>query len=150
MLRIQTRHRSRAVLLTLLVQATGCSTAAGVPRHPGPALGKMITAGEIEQGGARNAWEVLRRANVHFDLQESHSGEPVYLSRRGTQSLSFGSEPLVIVNGTRTVGLRLLHDIHAHDISSIRVISGIDAAHHFGTRARDGAIVIETRRGPRR
>ncbi len=138
---------SRSVLLCCLLLAGGCSRAAVASRRAAPLEGRIITAEEIERTRARNAWEVLRRANVPFDFHESHSGEPVYLSRRGTQSLSFGSEPLVIVNGARTVGLRLLHDIPASDIASIRVLSGFGATHRYGTGAGGGAIVIETKRG---
>ncbi|MGI9183263.1 MAG: TonB-dependent receptor plug domain-containing protein [Longimicrobiaceae bacterium] len=116
-------------------------------RRAAPLEGRIITADEIKRMGAWNAWKVLRRANIPFDFHESRSRPPMHLSRRRARSFSLASEPLVIVDGTRTDGVGLLYDIPASDIASIRVLSGFGATHRYGTGAGGGGIVIETKRG---
>jgi hypothetical protein len=141
------RTPSRAVPVAAVILAAGCA-AEVVPRpQAGPVEGRLITAEQIEHTGARNAWDALVRAHVHLGFYETRTGQPVRLSRRGTRSLRSSSEPLVIVNGTRTEGLRLLHDITAADIASIRLLGAIDATRRYGTGAGGGAILIELKDG---
>lgn len=141
------RSRSRAVPVASLLVMAGCGAAALPPTQAGPVGGRIITAEQIERTGARNAWDALVRAHVHLGFFEARTGQPERVSRRGTRSLTSGSEPLVIVNGARTEGLQLLHDIPAGDIASIRLIGGIDATRRYGTGAGGGAILIELRAG---
>jgi hypothetical protein len=135
------------VPLASLILAGACSTA-GLPRgEAGATDGRLITAEHIERTGARNAWEALQGAHVHLGFDESRDGQPVSLSRRGRRSLLLRSEPLVVLNGARTEGVQLLHQIPASDIASIRVIGGIEATRRFGTGASAGAILIELKGG---
>ncbi|HEV2129979.1 MAG TPA: TonB-dependent receptor plug domain-containing protein [Longimicrobiaceae bacterium] len=71
----------------------------------------------------------------------------MHLSRCDARSFSLASEPLVIVDGTRTDGVGLLYGIPASDIASIGVLSGFGATHRYGTGAGGGGIAIETKRG---
>lgn len=135
----------RAALLWLVLLAGGCTTATLSPRDAGQSVGRIITADEIERTGAQNAWEVLRRSSVPLGFYEDHIGRPLHASRRGELT-----RPLVVVDGTLTSGLEQLYLIAAGDISSIRVLDGLDASQRYGQRAGAGAIVIETKRGLRR
>ncbi len=137
--------RSRAVLLWLVLLASGCSAATLPPRSAGLGAGLVITAEEIERTGAKNAWEALRRANLPLAFREDRIGRPLHFSRRGGLT-----SPLVVVDGTLTHGLELLYQIAAGDISSIRVLEALDASQRYGQRGGGGAILIETKRGPRR
>jgi|GEM_PF-3102484 len=118
----------------------------GVGVSPGevpPKPGRVITADQIAGMGVTNAWQILERAHAHLGLVEGGHGPATGVTRRGRRSLTAASEPLVIVNGMRIAGTRILGDIRAHDIASIRVIGGIEATTRFGTGAGGGAILIE-------
>jgi hypothetical protein len=143
------RNRAaRLALPALLLAATGCS--AGTPsgsQRPQPE-GRLVSAEQIARSNARNAWEALRWAGVPLQLHESARGRSI--SRRGSRSLVLEAAPLVVVDGAVTHGLAQLQDIPADAIESIRVLGGVSATRLFGARAGGGAIVIETRTGPRR
>ena len=57
------------------------------------------------------------------------------------------SRPLVLVDGVTLDGLYRLADITAMSVASVRLLRGYEAVLYHGSKARDGAIVIETWRG---
>ena len=78
--------RARLVLVAALAALSACSAR---PRQveDGRAVGRVVTAAEIAETGATNAWDALRfTVKTHY-FQE-YRGEPVTIrSRRGQSSL---------------------------------------------------------------
>jgi TonB-linked SusC/RagA family outer membrane protein len=64
---------------------------------------------------------------------------------RGNRSIAGNSEPLYIVDGVPILGD--LTTINPDDIESISVLKGANAAALYGSRAQNGAIVINTKKG---
>lgn len=70
------------------------------------------------------------------------SGSRVIL--RGNRSISGDSQPLYIVDGVPASGI---DNLNPDDIASINVLKGPNAAALYGSRANNGAIVVNTKRG---
>jgi len=143
-------RRAQLLILTLAAALGACRTGrrAG-PKQIKPA-GELITARAIAHTDARNAWEVLQR-DGHFSMDETANGDPARLaSRRGRSSILLaGSDvPLVYVDGVQLLDLRMLREITAESIESIRILNGIEGTTYYGTNAGAGVIVIKTRAGP--
>jgi hypothetical protein len=106
-----------AALLLLLPAA--CGTGWNPPAI-GPDRGaRVLTAGEIRHLGAANAWEVLEQTGIHMPVAPS-SLVPQAQARR-----EYASAPRVMVDGVPMVELRLLRDIPASVISSVRIFSSV-------------------------
>ncbi len=105
-----------------------------------------------------------RVAGVRISQQSGTPGGSTRVMIRGANSLSSSSEPLFVVdgipisnssfNGSETdvvtggvdVGNRA-GDLNPDDIESMNVLKGAAAAALYGSRARNGVIVITTKRG---
>lgn len=129
------------VLPSSLVLA-GCSAPLQVSSTSVPQP-RVITSSEIRLSGANDAWEVLERNGdlLHeFAAQESEPQQRSGLLR---------SIPRVIVDGVQMLEVRLLRDIPAHLISSIRIFTG--GAGHQKTLvepAESGNVVLIRTRSP--
>lgn len=92
----------------------------------------------------------------------SASGDPGAASRtviRGAVSLQGDNQPLFIVDGVplsnSTIGNSIagvnqqsrINDLNPRDIESVEVLKGPSASAQWGSRAANGAIVIQTKRG---
>lgn len=140
-----TRRSTSLLVAPLLLLLGGCgSTAIRAPAGPSP-HGTVITRDQIVRTGARNAWEALQRGGTHLTLIEDGAGVPGDIIRRGRGSILLDDSPVVIVDGTRTVGLDHLRLLPAETISSIRVLSGPEAAFYHGSTRGSGAILVTTR-----
>lgn len=64
---------------------------------------------------------------------------------RGTNSLTAGTSPLIVVDGTIYYGA--LADINPQDVATIDVLKGASAAAVYGAKAANGVIVISTKKG---
>ncbi|CAN5275369.1 SusC/RagA family TonB-linked outer membrane protein [soil metagenome] len=64
---------------------------------------------------------------------------------RGNRSISGDSQPLYIIDGVPILGD--MSDINPDDIASITVLKGPNAAALYGSRANNGAIVVNTKSG---
>lgn len=64
---------------------------------------------------------------------------------RGNRSIAGNSQPLYIVDGVPILGD--LATVNPDDIESITVLKGANAAALYGSRAQNGAIVINTKKG---
>ena len=143
-------HRSAPVVLSTLVAIAACHAGRMAPSLNDPLAGDYITASAIAHSDARNAWEVLQR-NGRFTLDESVSGEPVRVaSHRGKSSIIIANSdtPLIYVDGAKLLDFRVLRQITAESIESIRILSGIEGTTYYGTNAGAGVIVIKTKAGP--
>jgi outer membrane cobalamin receptor len=126
------------VLVGCVLSSSGCATGVRAAHPAGPAEGLLINPEEVGLQGARNALDLLRRAQVPLDIREYRDGTG-RITDRGSPA-----EPLVVVDGVPTTGLAALTDIPARSIRTIRVLRGAAATRHFGRRAGGGAILIET------
>jgi outer membrane cobalamin receptor len=136
-----------AVSASLLFGACGGITPA--PDAPLDMGGRLITAEEIRESGAENAWEALARVGTPLSLSESRSGTPRRMGRRGISSVALDDSPLVILDGARLLDLTPLRRLPAYLVQEIRILSGSRAGALYGTGAGNGAVVITTRSGRR-
>lgn len=65
---------------------------------------------------------------------------------RGTTSLSGGSDPLVVIDGTFS-SLAALEEISAQDIEEVSVLKDASEAAQYGSRGAAGVIVVTTKKG---
>lgn len=115
--RVRTAGRVGSTVFLLIL--AGCGTSWNPPAL-GPDRGaRVITAGEIRHLGATNAWEVLERTGVYIPSGASPL-VPEAQSRR-----EYAGAPKVMVDGVPMLELRLLRDIPANVISSVRIISSV-------------------------
>lgn len=105
---------------------------------------QVITAAEIQDSGATNAWEVLERNGASLQLADERMPE------RERKRLELTDLPRVVVDGIQMLEVRLLRDIPAHLISRIRILSGFRGDPVYNTGSANDIIVIETRSAPRR
>lgn len=137
--------RRCASLLALLALAA-CATSSQRSERPGEPTqdSRLMTAEEIHDSGASNAWDAIRRT-VGLSLTENSRGEPAGVSARGQSSFHLDDTPVVVVDGVRVMDLRLLRSIDARTISTIEFTNGIQGTLRYGTGSGGGAIVITTR-----
>lgn len=145
-------------------------TAVGITREK-KSLGYAVSSidnGELTKSRATNLVDGLsgKVAGVRISNQSGTAGGGAKILIRGASSLSGTGQPLFIVdgmpvsnsgfNGARSdiinggvdAGNRA-GDINPDDIEDITVLKGSSATALYGARARDGAIVITTKKGSR-
>ncbi len=99
---------------------------------------------------------------VQISQASSNPGGSTRIVIRGTNSLSGGNQPLIVVDGipvsntnvSTGSGIQGAFDagngageINPADIASVTVLKGASAAALYGSRAANGAIIITTKRG---
>jgi TonB-linked SusC/RagA family outer membrane protein len=72
-------------------------------------------------------------------------GEAASIRLRGSTALRGSSSPLIIIDGVMVEGT--LSDINVDDIASMEVVKGAAASALYGSRAGNGVISIQTKRG---
>ncbi len=102
---------------------------------------------ELTQAGSINAATSLQGkvAGVNITQASGQPGSGASIQLRGATSLIGSQEPLIIVDGTIFQGN--LGDIGSDDINSIEVVKGASASALYGSKAGNGVIVIQTKRG---
>lgn len=101
-----------------------------------------------------------RAANVTVTQTSGTSGTGSRIRIRGSNSVSLSNEPLIIIDGIRSVsdpgGSTIsvggqnptrLDDLNPDDIENIEIIKGPAAAALYGTAAANGVVQITTKRG---
>lgn len=83
-------------------------------------------------------------AGLSINRGGSGVGSATRVILRGNRSISGDSQPLYIVDG---VPARGIENLNPDDIESINVLKGPNAAALYGSRANNGAIVVNTKRG---
>ena len=136
-------------LAALLGTAAGCATAhptrAGETHAPSRQLSRYLSAQEIKESGAQNAWEALRRLGG-VRLQETPNGAPGRIRpTRGNMTLLLDDSPIVVLDGARLLDYDVLRALPARQIASIEFLNGVDGTLKHGSGAGGGAIVILTR-----
>lgn len=139
------RHHGFVALLLLAAALAGCS------RRPPPAAeppsGTVITQERIAASGAKTAWDALRLTVPNLQLRETR-GNAARIHRRGRASLYLDDQVRVVLDDVRLEDVRVLQQIAAADIFTIRVLSGLDATTYYGGTSTSGVIVITTLHGP--
>lgn len=80
---------------------------------------------------------------------QNSSGQPGASSRiqiRGITSLSGGSGPLIVIDGTPMPSIDL-NTINSSDIASIEILKDAASAAIYGSRAANGVVLVTTKRG---
>ena len=116
----------------------------------GEAISNLATPSFAQQLGGR-------AAGVNVQTPTGLLGQQPRIQIRGTNSISSGSYPLVVVDGqpiftgnTSTLGAgfsNALADINPADIESYEVLKDGSATAIYGSRAANGVILITTKRG---
>ena len=146
---LRSRQATRsAVGFALIVTCVACGTGTRVLRPaPSPDGGRVITAEQIARSSATNAWDIVKQSGA-LSIKETYSGEPARLvSRRGRSSiyLAESDTPLVVLDGAFLSDFRVLKQIPAQTIETIRILSRAQGALRYGTRVGGGAIIILTK-----
>jgi hypothetical protein len=119
-------------LLSLLLLSSACTTARSAP---GPGIGRnpnIITAEELQQSPARNAYELVQFLR------------PRWLQKQGAFSLRDSGDIVVYLDRTRFGGPESLHQIEIGAVSLLRFYNALDAQALFGLSHNYGAIQVVT------
>ncbi|KAA9338311.1 TonB-dependent receptor [Hymenobacter busanensis] len=100
-----------------------------------------------------------RASGVQVTSSSGTPGGGVSVRIRGNNSITAGSQPLYVVDGTPVLsgsysdigvggqGLNALSDINPNDIASIEILKDASAAAIYGSRGSNGVVLITTKRG---
>lgn len=139
----------RAVLpVAFLALVTGCGIKPR-PAVPNVDAGTVITDEQISETGARTMWEALQRTVKYTRFQESGSGSPERIRRRGSSSIVLSDDMPIFIDQVRVNEIKVLATLPARDIERIQVLNGVYATTYYGTNAGDGVILIRTREAER-
>jgi TonB-dependent SusC/RagA subfamily outer membrane receptor len=115
----------------------------------GEAVANLATPSFAQQLGGR-------AAGVNVQTPSALLGTQPRIQIRGTNSISSGSSPLVVVDGQPIFtgntsafanGSNALADINPNDIESYEILKDGSATAIYGSRAANGVILITTKRG---
>jgi hypothetical protein len=141
---------NRGLLLVLIALPVGCGGIRPVEGATSDAQGVVISGEEIRESGATDAWDALQRIGNHLSLRETRSGVPVGMRRRGAGSMLLNNSPLIVLDGTPLVDMKVLRRIPARLIAEIRILNGPEAGWRYGTGSANGAVVVTTLATPNR
>ncbi|MGH7540499.1 MAG: TonB-dependent receptor plug domain-containing protein [Gemmatimonadota bacterium] len=112
---------------------------------PASARGILITQGEIERSGARDAWEAIRKAANHLRFLEDMDGDPIWIgAHRGSASVTHADEILLVVDGALMQNIAYLRLIPAQTVAYIQILSGAEGTSRYGLAAGNGVVVVRT------
>ncbi len=134
------------VALSALILACGIKPRPVVPNAD---AGTVITDEQIAETGARTMWEALQRTVKYARFQESGTGSPERIRRRGSSSIVLSDDMPIFIDQVRVNELKVLASLPARDIERIQVLNGVYATTYYGTNAGDGVILIRTREAER-
>lgn len=107
-----------------------------------------INAGEMaEDLNVTNVGQLLQGhiPGISAGVATEADGSPGNLQVRGSNSITAGTNPLVVVDGVPYDGP--LQDINPEDIASIDVLKGASAAAVYGASSASGVIEVTTKNG---
>lgn len=105
-----------------------------------------VSTQELSEARELNVMNSLsgKVAGLSINRSGSGVGGGTRVVLRGNRSISGDSQPLYIVDGVPANGIE---NLNPDDIESINVLKGPNAAALYGSRANNGAIVVNTKRG---
>jgi TonB-linked SusC/RagA family outer membrane protein len=102
-------------------------------------------------------------ANVEVTSQSGEPGAASYIRIRGANSITGGTQPLFVVDGSpinnesvfgdNTLGhdgvyeMKRASDVNPEDIESIEILKGPAASAIYGSRAANGVVMVSTKKG---
>ena len=106
-----------------------------------------VRTAELAQARELNVINSLsgKIAGISINRAGSGVGSPTRVILRGNRSIFGDSQPLYILDGVPLQGD--MSDINPDDIESITVLKGPNAAALYGSRANNGAIVVNSKKG---
>lgn len=131
------------LVLTALLSTASCGIKPR-PATPSEGGGTIITREQVEKTGARTMWEALTRTVRYTHFQESGTGKPERIRRRGPSSIVLSDDMPIFIDRVRVNQIQVLASLPARDIESIRILNGVQATTFYGTNAGDGVILIRT------
>lgn len=119
------------------------------PATPNLDAGTVITDAQIAETGARTMWEALQRTVKYTRFQESGTGTPERIHRRGSSTIVLSDDMPIFIDHVRVLEIKVLSSMPARDIEHIQVLNGVYATTYYGTNSGDGVILIRTREAER-
>lgn len=108
---------------------------------------ERVTAEEMNTGYVASAIDAIRGKIPGLVISRTGgSTDSPTVRLRGTTSLSGGSDPLVIIDGSFS-SLEALDEIASQDIEEISVLKGASERAQYGSRGAAGVIVVNTKKG---
>jgi len=106
-----------------------------------------VSSDEFIQGAVNNPLAMIDGKIAGVNLSNAAAADPnadPNMQIRGASSLEAGNTPLIIIDGMPGMNIR---NIAPQDIESITVLKDGSAAAIYGSRAANGVILIETKKG---
>ncbi|WP_295770798.1 SusC/RagA family TonB-linked outer membrane protein [uncultured Mucilaginibacter sp.] len=104
----------------------------------------------ITAGNAVNLANGLQGKVSGLNITSANNGvfENVKINLRGIRSLTGNNNPLLLIDGLQT-DINYLSSINPNDIENVNVLKGSAGAAVYGPDARNGVIVVTTKKGTR-
>lgn len=120
-----------------------------------------VSAQEVVNSNETNIISAIagKVANVEVTSSAGDPGASSYIRIRGAHSITGGTQPLIVVDGSpvnnQELGVSVAgvsqenraSDIDPNDIASIEILKGAAASALYGSRAQNGVILITTKSG---
>lgn len=123
----------RLLPLALLAALVACATSAGARQAGSGASSRVITLEQIQANSATNAFDLVR------------SLRPIWLQKRGTQSINFDGNIVIYQDQVRLGGPESLRSVPTNTISRLEYLDASAATQRWGSGHTHGAILILTR-----
>ncbi|VXB68896.1 MULTISPECIES: TonB-dependent receptor plug domain-containing protein [Chryseobacterium] len=117
------------------------------------AIGFILTAGGIVAVNAQESDPVMTSAVVNLqgqipslkiDQNNTYSSPPI-MGRGAPSSIQGNNEPLWVIDG-EIVEAKTLKDLDPNKIKKMNIIKGIQATALYGTKARNGVVIIKLKK----
>src|SRR5262245_60256241 len=109
-----------------------------------------VSSAELTKAKAVNVANGLQGKVSGLNITTVNNGvfEDVKINLRGIRSLTGNNNPMLLLDGM-PVSLGYLSSLNPNDINDINVLKGSSAAAIYGPDARNGVLVVTTKRGSR-
>ncbi len=107
-----------------------------------------IKSDELTQGKSLSVATGLQGKVAGLNIASLNSGvfDDVKINLRGIRSLTGNNNPMLLLDGV-PVGLGLLNTLNPNDVEGVNVLKGTSAAAIYGPDARNGVIIVTTKKG---
>jgi TonB-linked SusC/RagA family outer membrane protein len=107
-----------------------------------------VTNAELTQSSPVNVANGLQGKVSGLNVTSINNGvfEDVKINLRGIRSITGNNNPMLLLDGVQT-SLNFLSSINPQDIQDVTVLKGASGAGIYGPDARNGVIVVTTKRG---
>lgn len=129
-------------------EVTVVATALGIKRAPrelGSAT-ETLSDKQLNEGNPVNPLTGLtgRVAGLRVNMYDSKVDPNIQVTMRGARSITGNNAPLYVVDG---IPVPDINRLNPHDIESITVLKGANAAALYGSEGVNGALIITTKSG---